>query len=87
MSTTSSALVGSGKGGVLLTPSLVRDKLNINTEENMAVGDTPALYKNYQKQLKQNLKDCILTRVVLVASEQILTTTKKDLGKHTQRQR
>lgn len=60
MSTTSSALVPTGKAGIMQqTPSLVRDKLNINPEENMSIGDTPALIKNYQKQLKQSLKDSL----------------------------
>lgn len=39
------------------TPALVRDKLNINAEESLGVTETPAAYKNCQKQLKQSLKD------------------------------
>ncbi|XP_055585317.1 cell division cycle 5-like protein, partial [Uranotaenia lowii] len=40
-----------------VTPSLVRDKLNINAEDTMSVTETPAAYKNYQKQLKSSLKE------------------------------
>ncbi|XP_062538780.1 cell division cycle 5-like protein [Armigeres subalbatus] len=39
------------------TPNFVRDKLNINAEESMSVTETPAGYKNYQKQLKSSLKE------------------------------
>ncbi|XP_019535414.3 cell division cycle 5-like protein [Aedes albopictus] len=39
------------------TPNFVRDKLNINAEESMSVTETPAAYKNYQKQLKSSLKE------------------------------
>ncbi|XP_058451728.1 cell division cycle 5-like protein [Malaya genurostris] len=45
---------GPGPG---LTPNFVRDKLNINTEESLAVTETPAAYKSYQKQLKSSLKE------------------------------
>lgn len=37
------------------TPS-VRDKLNINPEEGIGAGDTPAAVKSYQSSLKQQLK-------------------------------
>lgn len=43
------------------TVALVRDKLSINPEENINVGETPALYKNYQKQLKSTLKEGLAT--------------------------
>ncbi|XP_050079283.1 cell division cycle 5-like protein [Anopheles maculipalpis] len=39
------------------TPNFLRDKLNINTEDNMSVAETPAAYKSYQKQLKSSLKE------------------------------
>lgn len=39
------------------TPNFVRDKLNINTEESLAVTETPSAYKSYQKQLKSSLKE------------------------------
>ncbi|XP_058824788.1 cell division cycle 5-like protein [Topomyia yanbarensis] len=49
--------VGTTPGGQPgATPNFVRDKLNINTEESLAVSETPAAYKNYQKQLKSSLK-------------------------------
>ncbi|XP_055695365.1 cell division cycle 5-like protein [Lutzomyia longipalpis] len=44
-------------GGNAVTPAFVRDKLNINDEDALNTGDTPAAVKNYQKQLKQKLKD------------------------------
>lgn len=37
------------------TPSLARDKLNINIED--FAGETPIAMKNYQKQLKESLRD------------------------------
>lgn len=40
---------------------MVRDKLSINTEDNMNVGDTPAMYRNYQKQLKSSLREGLAT--------------------------
>uniref|UniRef100_A0A1I8M1Y0 Myb-like DNA-binding protein n=1 Tax=Musca domestica TaxID=7370 RepID=A0A1I8M1Y0_MUSDO len=61
----SSALVPVGKtprgGDGSQTVALVRDKLSINPEENINVGDTPALYKNYQKQLKHSLREGLAT--------------------------
>ncbi|XP_053679904.1 cell division cycle 5-like protein [Anopheles nili] len=39
------------------TPTFLRDKLNINTEDGMSVAETPAAYKSYQKQLKSSLKE------------------------------
>ncbi|EDW17158.1 cell division cycle 5-like protein [Drosophila mojavensis] len=44
-------------GGSSATPAFVRDKLSINAEESMAVTETPAVYKNYQKQLKSSLRE------------------------------
>lgn len=35
----------------------IRDKLNINTDDAVAVTDTPVALKNYQKQLKSHLRD------------------------------
>lgn len=49
------------QAGVVQTPALVRDKLNINPEDNLNVGDTPAIYKNYQKQLKNSLREGLAT--------------------------
>lgn len=52
--------VGATPGGAThtgATPNFVRDKLNINAEETMSVVETPAAYKNYQKQLKSSLKE------------------------------
>ncbi|XP_013106826.2 cell division cycle 5-like protein [Stomoxys calcitrans] len=61
----SSALVPVGRtprgGEGSQTVALVRDKLSINPEENINVGDTPALYKNYQKQLKHTLREGLAT--------------------------
>lgn len=48
-------------GGSVSTPALVRDKLSINPEENMGVTETPALYKNYQKQVKSTLREGLAT--------------------------
>lgn len=61
----SSALVPAGRtpraGDGSQTVALVRDKLSINPEENINVGDTPALYKNYQKQIKHSLREGLAT--------------------------
>ncbi|XP_030380108.1 cell division cycle 5-like protein [Scaptodrosophila lebanonensis] len=43
------------------TPALVRDKLSINPEENMSVTETPALYKNFQRQVKSTLREGLAT--------------------------
>ncbi|KAH8262497.1 hypothetical protein KR026_008848 [Drosophila bipectinata] len=51
---------GSG-GAVTNTPAFVRDKLSINPENSMAVTETPAMYKNYQKQLKSSLREGLST--------------------------
>uniref|UniRef100_A0A1B0B8Q4 Cell division cycle 5-like protein n=1 Tax=Glossina palpalis gambiensis TaxID=67801 RepID=A0A1B0B8Q4_9MUSC len=59
-----SALVAAGKTPRVdgsQTTALVRDKLNINVEENLNVGETPAMYKNYQKQLKHSLRESLAT--------------------------
>ncbi|EDV50044.1 cell division cycle 5-like protein [Drosophila erecta] len=50
-----------GATGVVNTPAYVRDKLSINPEESMGVTETPAHYKNYQKQLKSTLRDGLST--------------------------
>lgn len=47
----------SGTANQSYTPSFVRDKLNINPDDSMSVTETPAAYKNYQKQLKGSLRD------------------------------
>lgn len=51
----SSALVPTGQPGNF-TPSSVRDKLNINPEESLDVGDTPAAQRHYQQSLKEQLR-------------------------------
>ncbi|KAG4068035.1 hypothetical protein HA402_010721 [Bradysia odoriphaga] len=56
----SGAVVPMGQSGAAnpsYTPSFVRDKLNINPDDSMSVTETPAAYKNYQKQLKGSLRD------------------------------
>ncbi|XP_064546349.1 cell division cycle 5-like protein [Drosophila montana] len=50
-----------GTAGGTGTPALVRDKLSINPEENMGVTETPALFKNYQKQVKSTLREGLAT--------------------------
>ncbi|XP_043646851.1 cell division cycle 5-like protein [Drosophila teissieri] len=50
-----------GATGAVNTPAYVRDKLSINPEESMGVTETPAHYKNYQKQLKSTLRDGLST--------------------------
>lgn len=52
---------GGGKPHSGQTPNLVRDKLNINSLENMGIAETPALFKSFKKQLKQSLKDGLAT--------------------------
>lgn len=42
--------------GQSFTPA-VRDKLNINADDDLSVGGTPAAYKSYQKQVKESLRD------------------------------
>lgn len=39
--------------------SHVRDKLNINPDDGMSVTDTPAAFKNYQRQVKTSLRDAL----------------------------
>ncbi|EDV38652.1 uncharacterized protein Dana_GF24891 [Drosophila ananassae] len=51
---------GSGVAGTN-TPTFVRDKLSINPEDSMGVTETPAVYKNYQKQLKSTLREGLST--------------------------
>lgn len=43
----------------IITPysSMVRDKLCINPEENLSLADTPALYRDYRKQMKESLRE------------------------------
>ncbi|KAG8238684.1 hypothetical protein J437_LFUL016561 [Ladona fulva] len=38
------------------TPTPVRDKLNINPEEGLDIGDTPQAFRSYRKQLKEQLR-------------------------------
>ncbi|KAJ6638555.1 Cell division cycle 5-like protein [Pseudolycoriella hygida] len=47
----------SGSANQSFTPAFVRDKLNINPDDSMSVTETPAAYKNYQKQLKGSLRE------------------------------
>lgn len=59
-SSTAMMAVGQQNGATPVTnftPSYVRDKLNINTEDNIGLSDTPAGYKNYQKQVKSSLRE------------------------------
>lgn len=51
------ASVRSAAGSTSFTPAHVRDKLSINPEDTMSIADTPAAYKNYQKQLKSSLRE------------------------------
>lgn len=51
----SGAVVPIGGAAAYSTPS-IRDKLNINPEENLTVGSTPAEHLNYKVSLKQQLK-------------------------------
>lgn len=44
-----------GAKGSSYTPAFVRDKMNINPEDSVI--ETPAAYKNYQKQLKSSLRE------------------------------
>lgn len=37
--------------------TMVRDKLCINPEESLSIGETPALYRDYRKQLQTSLRD------------------------------
>ncbi|KDR18926.1 cell division cycle 5-like protein [Zootermopsis nevadensis] len=39
-----------------VTPTPIRDKLSINPEEGLDVGDTPQAMHNYQRQLKEQLR-------------------------------
>lgn len=48
--------VNQGKGAAFYTPTSVRDKLNINPEENLEVGDTPAAHHTYQRTVKEQLR-------------------------------
>lgn len=49
--------MGAKEGENSFTPLSVRDKLNINSEENMSIMGTPLQVKNYQKQVKSSLRD------------------------------
>jgi pre-mRNA-splicing factor CDC5/CEF1 len=53
MTPKSGAVVVAGQGN--FTPS-VRDKLNINPEEGLEVGDTPAAHRSFQNSRKEQLK-------------------------------
>lgn len=61
--TPSSALVPVGPAAQTgsFTPALVRDKLNINAEDDASVTETPIAYKNYQKQVKDSLREKLST--------------------------
>lgn len=48
-------------GGQAYTPAAVRDKLNINADDDLSVGGTPAAYKSYQKQMKDSLRGRLST--------------------------
>jgi hypothetical protein len=37
-----------------VTPTPIRDKLSINPEEGLDVGDTPQAMHNYQRQVSMN---------------------------------
>lgn len=50
-----------GEKGEPFTPSLARDKLNINSEDFANVAETPIALKNYQKQLKESLREKLAT--------------------------
>lgn len=52
----SGALVPSTQNGVGYTPTPIRDKLNINPEDGLDVGDTPQALKNYQNIMKEQLR-------------------------------
>lgn len=55
-SVTNAGGAGSTRGS--FTPAAhVRDKLNINPDDGMSVTDTPAAFKNYQRQIKTSLRD------------------------------
>lgn len=45
-----------GAGSTRLNPTPIRDKLSINPEEGLDVGDTPQAFNNYQRQLKEQLR-------------------------------
>lgn len=52
------SVMGSARGTAAnFTPANVRDKLNINPEDSMSVTETPAAYKNYQRQIKSTLRE------------------------------
>ncbi|XP_046392890.1 cell division cycle 5-like protein [Ischnura elegans] len=44
------------KVGATPTPTPIRDKLNINPEEALDVGDTPQAVRSYRRQLKEQLR-------------------------------
>lgn len=48
---------GTSNSTTSYTPAFVRDKLNINTDDAMSITETPAAFKNYQKQLKSSLRE------------------------------
>lgn len=54
---TSGVVVPVGGQTVGVTPVLVRDKLNINPDDALEVGSTPAAFKHYQKQVKSSLRE------------------------------
>ncbi|KAI4459693.1 cell division cycle 5-like protein [Holotrichia oblita] len=50
------AIVPAGLNREDHTPSTVRDKLNINPEDGLDIGSTPAEHRNYQVNVKEQLK-------------------------------
>lgn len=49
------ALLGSSRNN----PTPVRDKLSINPEDGLDVGDTPQAFRDYQRQLKEQLRQSL----------------------------
>lgn len=59
MTPSSGAIVPTGQTQIGATP--VRDKLNINAEDAMDVGSTPAAHRDYQKSIKEQLRSKLNT--------------------------
>lgn len=53
--------IGYGEKGESFTPALARDKLNINVEDFAGSNETPIGLKNYQKQIKDSLREKLST--------------------------
>ncbi|KAH8379246.1 hypothetical protein KR009_003876 [Drosophila setifemur] len=69
---------GGGAGGAVNTPAYVRDKLSINPEESLGVTETPAVFKNYQKQLKSTLREGLSTLPVPRNDYEIVVPEQED---------